>query len=173
MASLTLTFLGHIPAKKNSRQGVVQRGRVMNLPSKAYARWEKAELATLTDAPRMDGPVAITYEFWIGGVNKPLLFDLDNAIASVNDLLQKAEIISGDDWSLLPHPDPILRGFLRGQQRTVVTIRTVDAPWMKILKTLKDDDAVRALAKANGLSIKAQTAALWAQLEAMEVQCHG
>jgi hypothetical protein len=169
MAKLVLEFEGHIPAKKNSRQGVVMEdGRVMNLPSKAYTRWEKVELASLIGVPKVPGPVAITYEFWIGGVDAPALFDLDNAIASINDLLQKSEIIDGDDWANLSHPDPKLRGFRRGPQRTVVTIESVEAPWMPILETLRDKEAIRALAKANRTTQKAQRALLWEQLTKIE-----
>jgi Holliday junction resolvase RusA-like endonuclease len=165
MAKLVLEFSGHIPAKKNS----VVLTRYGKRPSKAYERWEKAELATLRDTPAIPGPVSISYDFWIRGKESPALFDLDNIIASINDLLQKAEIISGDDWSMLPAPSPRLRGFVRGEQRTVVTIASVEAPWVPILATLRDGDAVRALAKVNGVTIKAQRAMLWDQLQGLEI----
>jgi Holliday junction resolvase RusA-like endonuclease len=165
MAKLVLEFSGHIPAKKNS----VVLTRYGKRPSKAYERWEKDELVTLRDTPAIPGPVSISYDFWIGGKDSPALFDLDNIIASINDLLQKAEIISGDDWSMLPKPTPRLMGFIRGEQRTVVTIASVAAPWVPILATLRDGDAVRALAKANGVTIKAQRAALWDQLQGLDI----
>lgn len=169
MSELVLEFTGPVPAKKNSRQGIVRGGRVMSIPSKAYERWEKAELKTLLGVPAVPGPVAIGYEFWVGGKENPALFDLDNSIASINDLLQKAGIIDGDDWSMLPQPTPRLRGFIRGEQRTVVTIRSVEAPWVPILETLRDEDAVKALAKASGVTIKYQRSLLWEQLTSIEV----
>lgn len=141
----------------------------MSLPSAAYERWEKAELKSLAKAPRIHGPVSIAYDFWVGGKDTPALFDLDNAIASINDLLQKAEIISGDDWSMLPQPLPRLRGFVRGEQRTVVTITSVDAPWVPLLAVLRDKDVLRTLATANGLTLTDQRAALWNQLTQIEV----
>lgn len=170
MSELTLEFTGRIPAKKNSRQGIVRKGRVLNLPSKAYEKWEKTELASLVNCPSVPGPVTIAYEFWIGGVDVPALFDLDNSIASINDLLQKAEIISGDDWAMLPAPHPTLRGFVRGPQRVVVTIRTVAAtPWLDVLAMLRDADLVKAMAKANKISARAQRDLLWEKLTNMEI----
>ena len=166
MPSLTLTFTGKIPAKRTS---VVMMRLGGKRPSKAYARWEAAELASLADAPRIYGPVAIDYDFWVGGKDVPATFDLDNAIASINDLLQKAQLISGDDWATLPQPCPRLRGFIRGEQRTVVTIASVEAPWVPILAVLCDNAALRSLAAANGLTLTAQRTKLWDELTSIEV----
>ena len=169
MAKLTLEFSGTIPPKKNSLRRVMRGGRLLSIPSKAHEAWELRELASLAGAPTISGPVAISYDFWIGGKEIPRPFDFDNAIASINDLLQKAAIISGDDWSMLPKAAPSLMGFVRGEQRTVVTIASVAAPWVPILSTLRDGDALRALAKANGVSIKTQKAMLWDQLQELEI----
>lgn len=169
MARLVLEFHGHIPAKKNSLRRVMRGDRLLTLPSKAYETWAEAELASLRNTPTVPGPISITYDFWIGGKDSPLLFDLDNSIASINDLLQKAEIIDGDDWATLSQASPRLMGFARGEQRTVVTIASVAAPWTPILATLRDGDALRALAKKNGVSLKAQRDALWEQLHRIEV----
>ena len=169
MSELVLTFTGSIPPKKNSLRRVMRGGRLFTLPSKAHEAWEQRELASLKDAPAIGGAVLIDYDFWVGGKENPRLFDFDNATGSINDLLQKAGIIDGDDWSMLPQPTPRLRGFIRGEQRTVVTIRSVEAPWVPILATLRDGDAVRALAKANGCSIKYQRSLLWEQLTSIEV----
>lgn len=169
MSELVLTFTGPVPPKKNSLRRVMVRGRLLSIPSKAHEAWEKREMQSLANAPAINGAVLIAYDFWVGGKEIPKLFDFDNATASINDLLQKAGIIDGDDWSMLPQPTPRLRGFIRGEQRTVVTIRSVEAPWVPILATLRDGDAVRALAKANRVTIKAQKALLWEQLTSIEV----
>jgi hypothetical protein len=169
MSELVLTFTGPVPPKKNSLRRVMRGGRLLSIPSEAHEKWENRELASLANAPCIPGAVLITYDFWVGGKEIPKLFDFDNATASINDLLQKASIISGDDWAMLPQPTPRLRGFVRGEQRTVVTIKSVEAPWLPLLATLRDADAVRALAKANGVTQKYQRELLWTELTSIEV----
>lgn len=87
------------PAKKNSRQGVVRNGRIMNFPSKIYVAWEKEALKTLQQySGQPDGKVAIIYQFYVGDHRKR---DLDNMIASVNDVLVKAGLLEDDSWKHL------------------------------------------------------------------------
>jgi Holliday junction resolvase RusA-like endonuclease len=95
----TITILGQTPAKKNSRQGVVRAGRIMNFPSKIYQAWEVEALWQLKGKPTFtSSKVRVNYFFYCGDHRRR---DLDNMIASVNDALVKAGIIDDDDWKHL------------------------------------------------------------------------
>lgn len=169
MAELVLTFNGHIPAKKNSRQGLVRGGRVMSLPSKAYSKWEKTELASLVGCPGISGPVEAMYEFWIGGKDSPRLFDLNNSVASINDLLVKAEIIDGDDWAVIVSEHSKVAGFIRGEPECRVTLRSANCHWIETIHQLRDKDGIKAQAKTLNVSQRAFISALWANLTARPI----
>lgn len=91
---------GQTPAKKNSRQGVVRNGRIMNFPSKIYQAWEKAAVLQLKSQfkGQADGKVTLAYQFYVGDKRKR---DLDNMIASVNDVLVKVGLLADDSWQCL------------------------------------------------------------------------
>ena len=96
---MQITITGQTPAKKNSRQGVVRNGRIMNFPSKVYSKWEKEALLQLKQwQGKPDGRVTIAYQFYVGDKRKR---DLDNMIASVNDVLVKAELLEDDSWQFM------------------------------------------------------------------------
>lgn len=159
--SLQITFFGHIPSKKNSRQ--VGRNNIP-LPSKAFQRWHKAELATLHDAPHIPSPVAITYEFWIGGKNSPREFDLSNSEESINDLLVDAGIVEDDSWLHLVERHSKIGGFVRGEGRCVVTLEHSPVMWREPVLTLKDDGAIRKLKDLSGQPMTAIRSGEWAKI---------
>lgn len=165
MKSLRIEFKSRIPAKKNS----VVITRYGKRPSKAYEKWQKKELASLAGTPRIPGPVVIDYQFWIGGTVSPATFDLDNIVASINDILQDAGVIDGDSWDLLPRPDARLMGFTRGEQTVIVTIKQVDAPWVPLLAALRDKAQIKALAARAGVSQKEVVNRIWDKLERLDV----
>ncbi|MGD1852785.1 MAG: hypothetical protein ACFB2W_00905 [Leptolyngbyaceae cyanobacterium] len=149
MQELTLTFNSHIPSKKNSRRNF---GNVL-LPSKAYQQWEKTELASLFDAPKFVGPVAIDYEFYPGTLR---LFDLSNAIESVNDLLVKAEIIRDDNWLTLRQMNIKLAGYAARAEHCVATIRSVaETEFDNAIAALRDQHSIKLTAMAQGITQKA------------------
>jgi len=165
MKSIRIEFTGPIPAKKNS----VILTRYGKRPSKAYEKWQKAELASLAGTPRIPGPVVVEYQFWIGGVDSPATFDLDNIVASINDLLQDAGVIDGDSWDLLPRPDARLMGFTRGEQTVIVTIRQIEAPWVPLLAALRDKAQIKALAEQAKITQKEVRNRIWDKLERLDL----
>lgn len=103
-------------------------------------------------------PYRIEYDFYPGDLR---LFDFTNAIESINDLLVDVRLIEDDSWFYLREPCPALRGFDRGKERCIVRLYCLprgDAE--DALEALRDDDAVRALAKAGKSTLKATRAAL-------------
>lgn len=93
---MKLTILGNVPSKKNSRQLFVRNGRMMNIPSSAYKAWEIDALWQLKGKPSVTTyPVALTMVFTMQTKRAK---DLDNVAASILDMLQKAKIITNDDW---------------------------------------------------------------------------
>ena len=76
--------------KKNSRRNF---GHV-SLPSKAYERFHEDALWQLKGVKeKFTGPVMVNYVFYQKGKMRQ---DVDNAMASINDVLQDAGIIDDD-----------------------------------------------------------------------------
>lgn len=97
---MQITISGQTPAKKNARQIFVKNGRIVNIPSKNHAIWEKQALLQLKSEYRghADKPVTIAYSFYVKDNRRR---DLDNMIASINDVLVKAKLIEDDNWQTL------------------------------------------------------------------------
>lgn len=93
--SISFTLIGRPASKKNSRQNFINHGRMISLPSKAYASFEKDALTQLlyVKRPQWEVPVQVLYVFYQKG---KLSQDVDNAMASINDIVQKAGIIVDD-----------------------------------------------------------------------------
>ena len=93
-----IVILGQVPAKKNSRVLTVRGGTMRSFPNATYMRWEKDALRQLT--PRMEpyAHISIGYTFYCKDLH---IRDLDNMIASVNDMLVKKGIIIDDNWQFL------------------------------------------------------------------------
>lgn len=94
---IQLRILGRVISKKNNRNLFMRNGRQMNLPNKAYKAFEESALQQLKfntmTTPTITTPVWVAYEFNIKG---KLDIDIDNAMASINDILQKSGIIEDD-----------------------------------------------------------------------------
>lgn len=158
---IQLTFEGHIPSKKNSKR-VVKRGKkTIVLPSKAYEEWNKEELKTLKGQSKIDSPVTIDYQFWIGGVTSPSDFDLSNAIESVNDTLVDAEILDSDSWQFIVQSSYGVAGFIRGDSKTIVTITPVEVPWFEPVSILKSKEEIKRLSILRGVTQKAIVDECW------------
>ena len=89
------TIYATVRSKKNSRRVGVNRGRVFSIPSKAYESFKEEALQELMGQKPKDlvPPYSVYYRFYTKGKRT---IDLDNAITSINDVLQEARII-GDD----------------------------------------------------------------------------
>ena len=84
-----------VRSKKNSRRVGVNRGRVFSIPSKAYEQFKEEALFELMGRKPKDlpPPYKVYYCFYFTGMGT---IDLDNAITSINDVLQEARIIGND-----------------------------------------------------------------------------
>ncbi len=94
---MKIKIIGRVISKKNSKRIVTNRysGKRMVLSSKAYERFKEDALTQLlTVKEKFKGKVHIDYIFNIKG---KMRIDLDNAIASINDILQDAGIIEDDN----------------------------------------------------------------------------
>lgn len=145
---LVITFEGHIPSKKNSRRNY----HGVSLPSKAYEAWQSVELPTLQGAQGFDGPVKIDYQFWPGSLQ---LFDLTNAVESINDLLVDACILIDDNWLYLRESSVSVPGFDRGNERCVVTIEALPPSHIDMaLEVLRNKDEIKHAAQLRGCTQK-------------------
>ena len=86
----TITIVGRPISKKNSKRAF----RHVVLPSVAYVRFEKDALQQLKAVKKhYSGDLDVSYSFTYKG---KLWTDCDNAIAGLNDILQKSGIIDDD-----------------------------------------------------------------------------
>ncbi len=85
-----------IASKKNSKQVYCRGNRPIVTASSAYKKFRDralSQIATQFDGEVLCGPLSVSYIFHIKG-NYDI--DIDNAIASVNDVLQDAGVIEDD-----------------------------------------------------------------------------
>jgi len=113
MQSITLTITGRFIAKKNSRQMKQNRRtkKLFSAPSEAFESYHddairqirkqlrggEGNLRASIAAPRklyeVDPPYRVDYFFGVKGKGR---IDVDNAMASINDILQDAGVIDDD-----------------------------------------------------------------------------
>ena len=145
---LQLTFMGHIPSKKNSRRNF----RGMSLPSKAHEAWKALELPTLQGVEGFSGPVKIDYQFYPGTLR---FFDLSNAIESINDLLVEACILIDDNWMHLRETSVSVPGYDQGNEHCIVTIEALPPSHVdEALEVLRDKESIRRVAQLQGCTQK-------------------
>ena len=89
-----ITILGRPISKKNSKR-VFMRGRFpVVLPSEAYGKFKVSALEQLRKyEEKHHKEVDVSYTFYFKG---KMHSDVDNAIASINDLLQDSGILDDD-----------------------------------------------------------------------------
>ena len=94
---IQLKIAGRVISKKNGRNLFIRNGRQMNLPKKSYKAYEASAIEQLRfyslTTPTITKPVRVYYNFYIKGKWD---IDVDNAEASINDVLQKSGIIEDD-----------------------------------------------------------------------------
>lgn len=113
-----MTILGQTPAQKNNKQLFrnSRTGKMFITSSNTVKSWQAQALSQLEGvSDRFTSPVRVSYDFYVKD-NRPR--DLDNMMASVNDILQAANsdhelyrgkprivkgtgIIIGDHWQVL------------------------------------------------------------------------
>lgn len=96
MKSITIVLLGRVASKKNSKRVICRGNKPTVLSSKAYERFRKYAkkqiMQQFFDDP-IDGDICVSYDFCVKGRYD---IDIDNAIASVNDVLQESGVIIDD-----------------------------------------------------------------------------
>jgi Holliday junction resolvase RusA-like endonuclease len=95
---MELTINGKIPSKKNSKQISFNRrtGKRFVRSSDRYLAWQTDILYEIKCLPAkryFDGPIKIEYLFEVKKGNRS---DVDNMIATINDILQESSIIEND-----------------------------------------------------------------------------
>lgn len=105
---MTFELIGRIPSKKNSRRHFLAGRRRVVVPSAAYERWhteQSIQLLPKKPTSPVTGPLALTLHLYLKG---RIDQDLDNAVASIADLLQDTAVIENDaqlvELHLFKHP---------------------------------------------------------------------
>ena len=97
---MNITLYGRPISKKNSRILLRRGGRVFNIPSDAFRRFQQHAVAELkkvrstTKCGTITDKVALRLIFYQKG---RMHQDIDNAVSSILDVLQEAKIIKDDD----------------------------------------------------------------------------
>lgn len=105
LREFTLTIYGNPISKKNSQRLVPVKGRIIPLPSKAYAEYEanaKGQLLGQIGEPEIDYPVNISCVYYMGTRRK---CDLVNMIEASLDILVKARVIADDNYTIVARHD--------------------------------------------------------------------
>lgn len=90
----TFEILGRVASKKNSRRTFMSHGHMVNIPSVAYEKFKKDVLLQLgMFVSPIPSPYTVRYLFEMKG---KLSSDVDNMMASINDVLMDANIIDDD-----------------------------------------------------------------------------
>lgn len=97
---MKIVINGDCPSKKNSRALVVRGGRPFSFPGKHYAQWLRDVNKQLL-GKRLEYPVvnSISMTFYPATKRKS---DLTNKAESVMDALVFNEILSDDNWFVVP-----------------------------------------------------------------------
>mgnify|MGYP004881571867 FL=1 len=120
---INLVVHGRTPSKKNSKQIVHVRGRMLILPSKDYKSWHEGALNVLKTAKMVPKSIekvrAVHLCFY--GENKRK-FDLSNKAESIMDLLVDAGILLDDNYEVVPELCLTYGGIDKDNPRCDVTI---------------------------------------------------
>lgn len=118
-SSISLTIRGRVIAKKNSRKIFVRHGKLFNIPSEAYRKFTQRAKLDIPINTKVNPPYEIHYLFEMKG---KLDSDIDNMIASINDVLQDHGVIE-DDKKILNIKATKELGF--DDFRTIVLVRSM------------------------------------------------
>ena len=121
--SSSITILGRIPSKKNSRCIFVRGGKLFNIPSKKYSEWHKEASALLLkdkNTPRSIYKIRkIVLRLWAPDKRAG---DLTNKAESIMDLLVDNKVIEDDNWFIVGNIHIKFEGVDRINPRCEVTI---------------------------------------------------
>ena len=92
---MKIVIYGRPISKKNSKQLIPCRGRMIMISSKAYHQFRKDALKQIVDHIQIAPPYSVKYHFEMKG---KFSTDIDNMIAGINDILQEAGAITDDKY---------------------------------------------------------------------------
>lgn len=100
--SVSIKLKGRVIVKKNSQMALkTKQGKTFIKQSNRSAQWQKENIAMMTfqfaNKETLQPPYRVEYHFQMKG---KLDSDIDNMMASINDALQKSNII-GDDKKII------------------------------------------------------------------------
>lgn len=114
----SITLLGRIPSKKNSKDFFYRGGRPILLPNKRYKEWHEEQSWALKAYKNVRTTGKVLAEFWMPDNRKT---DLSNKWESVGDLLVDCGILEDDSWQIIPEIQLISRGVDKLKPRVVIT----------------------------------------------------
>ena len=119
---MKLIIQGRPASKKNNRKLVPRGKAIMSFPSQAYQRFEEDALGQLLQQKpqggwKSEGFFDAIYTFYQKG---KLIQDADNAMASINDVLEKAGVIENDK-NIISGGFMIIRGSLEWKTELEIT----------------------------------------------------
>lgn len=92
----SITILGRIPSKKNSR---ITTRTGMSFPSKQYSQWNKDTLWQLKGKPKIENGSFLVLKFYMPDNRR---CDLTNKAESIMDTLVDAGLLEDDSWQVIP-----------------------------------------------------------------------
>lgn len=127
---MNFTIIGDTPSKKNSRVPFVRNGRMMNFPSKRYNEWHKSALTQLISQKNaVFSSFPLNYVDYIKIEIYPSnkrLFDLDNRLGSVMDILVDSGILSDDTYLVVPKIIISIMPLLKNSGKTEIFLNAVE-----------------------------------------------
>lgn len=119
--SRLIILKGNVPSKKNSRNIFVIKGKIINIPSKAYKDWHDEKMWELKKYKPKEpfNEVDVVISFTPENNRK---FDLTNKAESIMDLLVDAGILLDDNWSCVGRLDLRICPIEKNNPKTVIEI---------------------------------------------------
>lgn len=106
MNMIIIELKGRIPSKKNSRQIIISRGKILNIPSKSYRKWHKDMSYSLEkQIDSLSGNIIFPLEK-VKEIHINLFFpddrvvDNTNKTESIMDLLVDNGLLIDDCWQV-------------------------------------------------------------------------
>lgn len=110
-STISITFLGRVPSKKNSKRMVMRGRKPILLSSEAYIKWEETQLWLLTQTPKLEfEAIGCVASFWFPDARTT---DLSNKWESIADCLVKANVLPDDSVSYLTDVRLLYKGIDR------------------------------------------------------------
>ena len=122
---MKIVIKGRPATKKNSQRLILVKGRMIPIPSKPYAAWEKDALKQITGSYRfcIDYPVNVCVQVWPWRDGRA---DLVGYIQAALDMLVKAKVLADDSaWKpriVVGHDGSAIVGIDKKNPRVEITI---------------------------------------------------